>query len=83
MCYYGKRVGFRGSNLCEDPTPNCPMSRLVLPERVIQYEDGSVNTELDVKTKEREVMRQRQRQMNIQMFIMMIILVSLVYLLIR
>jgi len=86
MCDYGKRVGFGGSNMCENPKPNCPMSRLLLPERVIQYEDGRVNTELAVdKTKEIDVVRQRQlqRDMYIKLFILMIILVTLVYLLIR
>jgi len=52
-----KESGFCGSNMCENPPPNCAMSRGVLPERVFQYEDGRVNTEINVKAETRSKRR--------------------------
>jgi len=85
MCDYGKRVGFRGSNMCENPPPNCAMSRGVLPERVFQYEDGRVNTEINVKAKqEANAVRQRQIQEDtkVKLIVMILILSILVYFLV-
>jgi hypothetical protein len=80
-CKLHTKVG--GANFCADPKANCPMSRLVLPERVIQYEDGSVNTDLcadgeSIAKKEEE----RNRKQFINKLIMIIIFIALVYLLV-
>ena len=83
MCNYGKRVGFLGSNMCENPEPNCPMSRLVLPERVIQYEDGSVNTELDVNRMSKQKLVQMERANRMKILILILIIASLVFVLRR
>ena len=80
-CRLHRKVG--GANFCEDPKPNCPMSRLVLPERVIQYEDGSVNTDLCA---DNGSLAKKQEEENKKRFInrllMIILFIALVYLLV-
>ena len=80
-CKFHRKVG--GANFCADPKGNCPMSRLVLPERVIQYEDGSVNTDLcadaDSITKKEE--QEKRRQFIIKL-LLLIAFIGLVYLLV-
>jgi len=81
-CRLHRKVG--GANFCEDPQANCPMSRLVLPERVIQYEDGSVNTDLcadngSIAKKEQE---EKDRRRFINRLLLVLLFIVLVYLLI-
>lgn len=80
-CRLHRKVG--GANFCEDPQANCPMSRIVLPERVIQYEDGSVNTDLCAGS---ESIAKKQEEENRKRFInrllMIILFIALVYLLV-
>jgi len=58
---------------CQDRTPNCPMSRYILPERVFQYEDGSVNTELNGRSRR----RMNNNNNNNNNVILLIILIAL------
>ena len=67
-----------GPNKCETLVPNCPMSRLLLPERVIQYEDGSVNTELGAAKKKSVLASASNNKLSIALIILIILLVGYV-----
>jgi len=76
-CDKHTKVG--GANYCAELEPNCPMSRLLLPERIIQYEDGRINTdlceELDKQAKDENKLRA-----NVLTIVLLIVLVfSLMY----
>lgn len=76
-CDRHTKVG--GANYCAELEPNCPMSRLLLPERIIQYEDGRINTDLCDELKKQTVM-ERKRQRNVYTIAFLIVLVfSLMY----
>ena len=81
-CKLHRKVG--GANFCEDPQANCPMSRLVLPERVIQYEDGSVNTDLcaDGESIAKRQQEEKERKRRINNILLVISFIVLVYLLV-
>ena len=81
-CRLHRKVG--GANFCEDPQANCPMSRLVLPERVIQYEDGSVNTDLcaDGESIAKRQQEEKERKRRINNILLVICFIILVYLLV-
>ena len=76
-CDRHTKVG--GSNYCAELEPNCPMSRLLLPERIIQYEDGRINTDLcDVLKRQAEIER-RQQLNGLYLTLFIVALFSLVY----
>lgn len=64
-------------NLCQNPKPNCPMSRRILPERVIQYEDGTVNTELNGQSK-KDIRRKNNN--TLFLIVLIIVLIALLFL---
>lgn len=45
ICSYGVTAGDKTADLCNPQKPNCPMRRPLYPERVIQYDNGKVNTD--------------------------------------
>lgn len=76
-CDMHTKVG--GANFCAEQKGNCPMSRLVLPERVIQYEDGTVNTELCEDRKKVAEKKENGKRNLIIVLILIVLLYALMY----
>lgn len=73
-CQMHPTGGWRAANFCQNPKPNCPMSRRILPERIIQYEDGRVNTELYTQSEKDNVVRKNNKVFIISLLIALIVL---------
>lgn len=65
---------------CQNRKPNCPMSRYVLPERIFQYDDGRVNTELNGKNGKQTYQKDDEKM---KMYLLLIIVLIVLFALIR